>query len=178
MSAFDLDRALKRAEKRLPAEAGPRRPRSDRGQSRLAPPVLHEIERLLGGQERPPMREILAELDAFCRRRGHRCPSRATVYHLMDIVRPPAYRIEALPGPVRHTLYNLPDQGEVPGHQLAFYCFNYGDTAAFSFAAGLPWLALHQAGRMRGWRRRSRGLLEAVLAARRIDGRARRRSGP
>jgi hypothetical protein len=47
-----------------------------------------------------------------------------------------------------------------------FYCLNYGSLAAMSFAAGLPWLDLHQARHLRGWRPRSRGLLDAVLRAR------------
>ncbi|HEV8240093.1 MAG TPA: hypothetical protein VGS57_12050 [Thermoanaerobaculia bacterium] len=79
-----------------------------------------------------------------------------------------SYSIAGLPAAVRATLYNLSDTGEVPGHQLAFYCFNYGGLEAMSFAAGLPWLALYQAARMRGWRPRSRGLLAAVLDAREI----------
>jgi hypothetical protein len=54
----------------------------------------------------------------------------------------------------------------VPGHQLAFYCFDYGSLAAISFAAGLPWLDLYQARRMRGWRPRSFGLLAAVMRRR------------
>lgn len=86
----------------------------------------------------------------------------------MDTAPTPPYRIEALKPAVRETLYNLPEAGDVPGHQLAFHCFNYGSTEAMSFAAGMPWLALFQAARLRGWRPRSRGLLEAVLKARRI----------
>jgi non-specific serine/threonine protein kinase len=39
--------------------------------------------------------------------------------------------------------------------------------------AGLPWLDLYQARRARGWRTRSRGLLDAVLRAREITPRAR-----
>jgi hypothetical protein len=54
----------------------------------------------------------------------------------------------------------------VPGHQLAFYCFNYGSLGAISYAAGLPWLDLYQARRMRGWRPRSFGLLLAVMRRR------------
>ena len=56
----------------------------------------------------------------------------------------------------------------VPGHQLAFYLFHHGDTQALSFAAGMPWLELYQANRMRGWRPTSRGLFLAVLRRRRI----------
>ena len=57
----------------------------------------------------------------------------------------------------------------VPGHQLAFYCFNYGTSDVMSFAAGLPWLDLYQAAHLRGWWPRSRGLLDASLRARRIS---------
>lgn len=49
------------------------------------------------------------------------------------------YRVAGLPPAARHALYNLGDDSHVPAHQLAFYCFNYGDSAAMSFAAGLPW---------------------------------------
>ena len=97
-----------------------------------------------------------------------RAPSRATLYQLMATTPPASQSIAELPPAVRAALYNLSDSGEVPGHQLAFYCFNYGGIEAMSFAAGLPWLALYQAARMRGWRARSRGLLAAVLSARGI----------
>ena len=63
-------------------------------------------------------------------------------------------------------LYNLAPGGTVPGPQLGFYCFNYGCVAAISYAAGLPWLDLYQASRLRGWRRRSRGLLAGVARLR------------
>ena len=39
---------------------------------------------------------------------------------------------------------------------------------ALSFAAGLPWICLHHAARMRGFRPKSRALLRAVLSFRRI----------
>ncbi|HVS12347.1 MAG TPA: hypothetical protein VMV46_00345 [Thermoanaerobaculia bacterium] len=73
-----------------------------------------------------------------------------------------------LPAPVRESLYNLSEDGTVPGHQLAFHCFNYGSLQAMSFAAGLPWLALYQAARLPGWRPRSKGLLDAILRTRGI----------
>ncbi len=95
-------------------------------------------------------------------------PSRATVYKLLDVVPTPTYALCELPPAVRHALYNLGPDGDIPGHQVAFYCFNYGDVAAMSFAAGLPWVALHQARRLPGFRARSRGLLEAVVRARGI----------
>lgn len=102
-------------------------------------------------------------------------PARATVYQVMARAVVHQYAINALPSAVRETLYNfeLGDSGEpsaalVPGHQLAFHCFNYGGLAALSFGAGLPWLSLYQAARMRGFRPKSRALLQAVLKARRI----------
>jgi hypothetical protein len=70
--------------------------------------------------------------------------------------------------PVVDALYNLSPADRIPGHQLAFYCFNYGSLAAISYAAGLPWLDLYQARFLRGWRPRSAGLLEAVMRARGI----------
>lgn len=114
------------------------------------------------------MREIERDLAAFCRRRRLRPPARATIYRFMARCRPHAYRIEELPPSVRDALYNLGPTGEVPGNQLAFHAFNHGDTRAMSFAAGLPWLDLFQAHRMRGWRPASHGLLRAVLQRRRI----------
>ena len=112
------------------------------------------------------MSEALAEIGRYCRREDVRPPSRATVYKLLDTLPTTSYRVRDLPSPVREALYNLAPEGRVPGHQLAFYCFNYGDLAAVSFASGLPWLALHQALRLPGWRSRSRGLAEAAACAR------------
>ena len=70
-------------------------------------------------------------------------------------------------GPVRReSIYNLGVESLVPEAQIAFYCFNYGDLSATSYAAGLPWLALDHAREIRGWRRKSRVLLDAVARAR------------
>lgn len=119
------------------------------------------------------MRVMLRDLEVRCRRRGAAPPSRATVYKLMATLPCPSYKVADLPPAVRSALYNLGPASEVPGHQLAFYCFNYGDTAAVSFASGLPWLALYQALRLPGYRKKSRGLAEAVASARGIrDGRS------
>lgn len=167
MPPFDLQESMRRAEERF-AQDSFRRPRRDRGGRRLAPEVLREITAALYRHERPRVKEILDRLEELCRARGHARPSRATIYQLMASVPPPSYRIESLPPHVRETLYNLPASGDVPGPQLAFHCFNYGGVAAMSFAAGLPWLVLYQASRLRGWRPRSRGVLTAVLAARGI----------
>ncbi len=114
------------------------------------------------------MGEVLAELQRFCRRRRLRVPSRATIYNAIPRVPPHVYSIPELPVHVRDALYNLDPRGKVPGHQLAFYAFQYGDTRAASFAAGLPWLDLYQADKLRGWREHSHGLLRAVLVYRAI----------
>jgi len=119
-----------------------------------------------GGYDRPGMTELLSALDQSCRRNGLKCPSRASIYKLLATLPTTTYKVADLPPAVRAALYNLTPESDVPGHQLAFYCFNYGDLAAVSFAAGLPWLALHQAGRLPGFRPRSRGLFEAVMRAR------------
>lgn len=130
--------------------------------------VAIKLESLLGSEERPPMRVIQSELQEFCRHAGHRMPSRATLYACLRSSPTERYVPACLPKAVQTALYNLDMDAPVPGHQLAFYCFNYGDLAAASFAAGLPWLALYQAAHMRGFRPKSRGLLEAVLRVRGI----------
>ena len=114
------------------------------------------------------MAEILVQVGRRCRREGVGPPSRATVYKLLKSLPTRTYRVSHLPPRVRHALYNLGPESDVPAHQLAFYCFNYGDLAAVSFAAGLPWLAVHQALLLPGYRARSRGLIEAVARTRGI----------
>jgi hypothetical protein len=129
--------------------------------------VASRLAALLLGRERPRMKELLAELESQCVRAGERVPSRATVYQFMARVATPEHRVGDLPGPVRAALYNLEDDSRVPEAQIAFYCFNYGDASAMSFAAGLRWLSLYQAVRMRGWRPKSKGALMAAMRARR-----------
>lgn len=167
MPDFDLTTAVREAERRFGTPTS-RKARSDRGLPRIDPAVASHLESLLRTQERRPVREILQKLESFCRERGLRCPARATVYEWMDQLPPAAYRAGDLPAHVRETLYNLDEDSVVPADQLAFHCLNYGTTRAISFAGGLPWLALHQAARLRGWRPRSRGLLDAILRVRRI----------
>lgn len=169
MSAFDLSQALSRAAERFGEPRKMRRARSDRGKSRFPPEVAAELRAALLGQERPPMATVLERLQTFCKSRNLRPPARATVYEWMENVLVPTYLIEELPAAVCETLYNLPPAGEIPGPQLAFHCFNFGNLGAMSFAAGLPWLTLHQAARSRGWRRGSRGALAAVLTVRGIS---------
>jgi hypothetical protein len=114
------------------------------------------------------MAEVLNRIGERCRLEGLKPPSRATVYKLLDTLPAPTYRFSDLPPAAQDALYNLGPESDVPGHQVAFYCFNYGDLAAVSFAAGLPWLALHQALRLPGYRASSRGLIEAVARVRGI----------
>ena len=170
MSIFDLDASLERAERRLaqPGRSSRRRRRSDAGKSRLPQQVDAYLRDLVQTQERPPMKDVLADLGAFCRKRGLTAPSRATVYTCLSRMRTLELHARDLPPSAREALYNLDGAAAVPSAQVAFYCFNYGSLAAMSFAAGLPWLALYQAERMRGWRPKSRGVLRAVLRARGI----------
>jgi hypothetical protein len=73
------------------------------------------------------------------------------------------YCVASLPPSVRRALYNLHGTTEVPGHQLVFYAFNYGDLRAAMYAASLPWLDLYLADRLPGWRPKSHALLRAVM---------------
>ncbi|MBI5547524.1 MAG: hypothetical protein HY901_26880 [Deltaproteobacteria bacterium] len=114
------------------------------------------------------MPSLIGELAGFCQDRNLSCPSRASVYKLLDRLDGHRYRVDELPTAVRAALYNLAPDADVPGHQVAFYCFNYGDLSAVCFASGMPWLDLHQAGRLRGWRSKSRGLWEAACRIRKI----------
>jgi len=185
MTAFDLTESVVRAGRRLGVSEGKLdgKPggrsggkavaRSDAGKPRIAPGALDCVAAVLGGQERPGMGDVMKKIAAMCRARRLAPPSRATIYKLMAVVRRPAYRFDELPAAARAALYNSGPGCDVPGHQVAFYCFNYGGTEAMSFAAGLPWLAIYQAMRLPGWRAKSRGLIEAVAFARGIaDGRA------
>jgi hypothetical protein len=168
VDASDLKLAVANAERRLGRRHRnlSRRPRSDAGRSRLPGAIAEVLTDLLYGQERPPMHDIQAEVAGVCARLGERTPARATIYRFMTQCPPRQYHITDLPEPVRRCLYNLGEAGDVPGHQVVFYAFHYGDIAAMSFAAGLPWLDLYQADHMRGWRPRSHGLLRAVLRRR------------
>lgn len=167
MSVFDLDASVARAEERL-GRTSARRPRSDRGSQRLHPKIAAALRRLSAGQERIGVSELQRAITPLCRRLERRVPARGTLYELLRTAPTPSYRVADLPAAAQAALYNLTQESVVPGHQLVFYCFNYGDLAAASFAAGLPWLSLYQAASMRGWRERSRGLLAAALEARGI----------
>lgn len=168
MSSFDFEKSLQRAERRLGDRASSRRPRSDRGALRLPPEIDSALGELVAGQDRPGVVELQQRLAPVCHRLGRRVPARGTIYKFLRQAPGRAYVVRELPPAAQAALYNLTADSVVPGPQLAFYCFNYGDLAAASFAAGLPWLALYQAAMLPGWRDRSRGLLEATLAARGI----------
>jgi len=111
---------------------------------------------------------MLRELASMCKKKRLPVPSRATVYKLLDKLPVPSYAVADLPESARDALYNLGPDSEVPGHQVAFYCFNYGTLDAVSFAAGLPWLVVYQALKLPGYREKSRGLALAVATARNI----------
>ena len=168
-SPFNLTDSLERARQRLGSgEPGLRKKRSDLGKFRLPEAVTDELRRLLSGQEYPVVRKVLKQLQKSSYRLGQKCPSRATVYKFMRQDPGRTYRLSELPPAVSAAVYNQHPAASIPGAQLAFYCFNYGDLSAAQFAAALPWLPLYQAARMRGWRPKSRGLLRAVNAARGI----------
>lgn len=169
MSLFDIEASLEHARRRLNVQRPTgRRPRSDRGRSRLDSRVLSIVEEAAGGYERPAMAALMETVARRCREQGLAPPSRATLYKLMARLPTATCRLGDLPPAVRAALYNLEPDSQVPAHQVAFYCFNYGDLRAIAFASGLPWLALYQARRLPGFRAKSRGLLDAVVAARGI----------
>jgi hypothetical protein len=165
---FNFTESQRSAEERL-RRGSHRHRRSDTGQSRLHPEVVEELRSLILGFDRPSLVAVRRHLANWGARRGLRPPSRASLYNTLPRVQGHVYPVARLPPHVQAALYNLPRDGDVPGHQLAFYCFNYGSLAAVSYAAGLPWLDLYQADHLRGWRPRSRGLLHAVLRTRGIQ---------
>jgi hypothetical protein len=173
MSAFNLEASIARAESRL--RRSRRQARSDRGKTRAAPEVEAKLRGLLLQPDRPPMAEVERELRAFCLGRGARPLSRASLYNALGRLPVPTFEWASLPEAIRQSLYNLGEPSatsergvDVPGDQIVFYAFNYGSTAAISFASGLPWLCLHRAVRRPGWRPKSRALLEAVVKYRGI----------
>jgi hypothetical protein len=169
MPAFDLTKAFTRAKERFgPNEGDPRarRSRSDRGRSRLPDPLLEFLNKALSGMDRPRFAEFEAAVARFSEEHGFSRPSKATLYHYLAIAPLSVFEFGSLPLSVRRSLYNLSDGSRVPAHQVVFAAFNYGDIGAISFAAGLPWLALYQADRMRGWRPKSHALLRAVMKGR------------
>ncbi len=162
---FNIEESQRRAEVRL-GRASRRRRRADAGRSRLPAPILAVVRQAALGPRRPSMAALQRRVTDVCAATGLKLPARATLYNAFDRIEPDCYRVSMLPSHAAEALYNLAPDTVVPGPQLAFYCFNYGSLAAVSFAAGLPWLDLYQARRLRGWRPRSRGLFDAVLRAR------------
>ena len=150
------------------AQPRKRRTRADQGKSRLSPAIEAALRRRLRGDERPEIDTLREGLARLAARRGERAPSRATIYNAIERCPPHRYVISELPEHVRRALYNLDKQGTVPGPLLAQYALQHGGMRALSFAAGLPWLDLHQASRLRGWRPQSVCLLRAILRRRGI----------
>jgi len=167
MSTFDLTASLERANKRL--VKAPARRRSDVGRSRLPAPINRRLTKRLRGQERPSIRQLQAELAQLSSSLGFRPVSRATIYNAVARCRPARMRAKDLPAYVRLALYNLDLTSTVDAAQVAFYAFNYGDLRAVCWAAGMPWLALYHAARVRGWRPKSLGLLLATMQCRGIQ---------
>lgn len=162
---FDILESQRRARARL-VRTSTRRRRADAGHSRLPAPVLAAVRRAALGSDRPNMATLQRRVAALCAASGSKPPARATLYNAFRRIEPHHYPVSTLPPHVVGVLYNLESTAVVPGPQLAFSCFNHGSLAAVSFAASLPWLDLHQAGSLRGWRPRSRGLFDAVRRAR------------
>ena len=169
MSALDLQTSIARAERRLGKSH--RQTRSDKGQSRMPPGVEVKLHELLLQPDKLSMADVERELRAFCVKHGVRPLARASLYNALDRVHLPVRARSSLPQAVLQSLYNLgePNGGaDIPCDQIVFYAFNYGSTAAISFASGLPWLCLHRAARRPGWRPKSRALLTAIMKYRGI----------
>jgi hypothetical protein len=80
--------------------------------------------------------------------------------------RPRARRrpLRELPEAVRRCFHNVDPSARVSDVDIAFACFNVGDLRALSFAAALPLPALEAARARRGFRPKSRALLDAVIS--------------
>jgi hypothetical protein len=130
--------------------------------------VVAVLNDALSGMDRPRFQDLQAAVSRSCEAQGIRRPSKATLYHYLSVAPVSAYRWADLPAAVQRCLHNLDEDTWVPARQVAFAAFNYGDVHAISFASGLPWLALYQADRVRGWRPKSHALLRAVMTGRGI----------
>jgi len=166
MSAFSLSESLELAAERLGDSRKKRR--ADAGKSRLSAAVMAELVRLVDTQDKPVMTELITKVRGASEALGEKPPSRATIYNALPTIACRSFLARELPAAVRRALYNLDDDANVPAHQVVFYCFNYGELDAMSFAAAMPWLALYQAARMRGWRSMSKGPLLAAMRSRKI----------
>lgn len=167
MSALSITQSIARAELRLQKRA--RGPRSDRGVARIHERAEGELQRLLHTRDKPAINAVAEQLRRYCARAGIAAPSRASVYNAVQRAVAPTFALNELPVTVRDALYNLDlTSHTIGGDQLVFYAFNYGSPTALSFAAALPWLCLVRAADLRGWRPKSRALLQAVRAYRGI----------
>jgi hypothetical protein len=164
---FDFEASLARAERRF-GERSSRAPRADRGVARLDPRVEALVGPRLLGYERPDFKALHAELVRQCRAIGVRPPARSSLYGIAERYHGHSYPIATLPSWVAELLHNVDPAHAIVGKHLVFACLNYGDTRAMSYAAGLPWLDLHQARKLRGYRLKSRGVLDAICQARDI----------
>ena len=59
-----------------------------------------------------------------CAESGVKLPARGSLYNALARIEGHSYAISDMPADVAGALYNLPAVGHVPGHQLAFYCFD------------------------------------------------------
>ena len=163
MSAFSLEDSLERAQRRLGRAT---RRRSDRGTSRFPQEVDRWLTTLLHGREKPRFTQVHRELRELCDASGLPTPTRSSLYNAVRRVRVPEVRWDALPETVQTSLYNLEpnDPGDlIPGDQVVFHAFNYGEPRALSFASAMPWLCLVRADTRRGWRPKSHALLRSVM---------------
>lgn len=169
MSVLSINSSIIRAERRLRG-SGARGPRGDRGVARINARAEAALQRLLHTRDKPAINAVATQLQSYCARVGISAPSRASVYNAVQRAVAPSFTTDAMPQAMRDALYNLDlsTRLSVPGDQLVFYAFNYGSPAAISFAAALPWLCLAKAANLRGWRPKSRALLQAVCVYRRI----------
>ena len=158
MSRFALEPAATRQR-----VLGGGRRRADAGTFRLDPRLQDKLGELFETTEPLRMRVIERKLGDFCRSTGLRIPSRAALYRARRSIPLSRYRKADLTEAVQASLYNLDADALVPGDQIVFYAFNYGSTAAMSFAAGLPVVCLERAARLAGWRRKSLSALQCVL---------------
>lgn len=167
VSELNIDHALLRAHQRF---GSARKARSDRGAARIDARAEAKLQQLLRTQERPSFSEVARQLRLFCRAQRVPAPSRASIYNAVERAPMPFYAASTLPDALRQALYNLAPESDmiVPGDQLVFHAFNYGTLAAISFASALPWLCLARASRRRGWRPKSKSLLESVKLYREI----------
>jgi len=168
MSAFNFDETMERVQRRATTR---RKPRRDRGSSRLHPQVEAWLCGLLSVREKPSFSVVQRELRAKCEAEELPGPTRTSIYNAARRVPVPSLRWDELPEAVTTSLYNLaPDDADdtIPGDQVVFYAFNYGAPRALSYASGLPWICLARANARRGWRPKSHSLLRAVMRFRGI----------